>query len=77
MFKCSSIFLLILLTHNMAQAQGVAMADVMRENGKIYTVVAVLMLIFLGIVAFLVFLEIKLKKLEKDFNQFSDLKKLD
>ncbi len=42
----------------------VLMADIFRENGKIYVVVAVLTTIFAGIVVFLVITEAKLKKLE-------------
>lgn len=39
--------------------------DLMRESGKIYVVVAVLVLIFAGLIAYLVYLDIKVKKLEK------------
>ncbi|AFM03696.1 hypothetical protein Fleli_1261 [Bernardetia litoralis DSM 6794] len=42
----------------------ISMADVFREDGKIYVVVAVLTTIFSGIVVFLVVTESKLKKLE-------------
>lgn len=42
----------------------VSMADIFREDGKIYVVVAVLATIFAGIVVFLVVTESKLKKLE-------------
>lgn len=42
------------------------MADEMRSNGKIYVVVAVLVTIFLGIVLYLVRLDRKLTRLEKD-----------
>ncbi len=45
--------------------QEVPMADAMRSNGKIYVVVAVLVVIFLGIVAFLVRLERRLNKWER------------
>ncbi|MDI1356505.1 MAG: CcmD family protein [bacterium] len=40
------------------------MADAFRENGKIYVVITVISLIFLAIIAFLVYLERTLKKLE-------------
>ena len=42
------------------------MADTMRSNGKIYVVIAVLATIFAGIVAYLVMLDRKIGKLEKD-----------
>lgn len=42
------------------------MADVMRSNGKIYVVVAVLSIIFIGLMVYLIRLDRKLGKLEKD-----------
>ena len=42
-----------------------AMADTFRSDGKIYVVIAVLSIIFLCIISYLVYLDIKLKKLEK------------
>jgi CcmD family protein len=42
------------------------MADVMRSNGKIYVVVAVLVIILLGLVLYLVRLDRKISKLEKE-----------
>ncbi len=44
-------------------------ADFVRSIGKIYVVVAVIVLIFIGIIAFLIYLERKLTKLE---NQIKD-----
>lgn len=49
-----------------AQTNEPEMADVMRSNGKIYVVVLVLATIFAGIIAYLVSLERKIKKLEKN-----------
>lgn len=40
------------------------MADVMRSNGKIYVVVAIVVMIFLGIIFYLLHIERKVKKLE-------------
>ena len=48
------------------QMPKVEMADAMRENGKIYVVVAVLCVIFIGIVLYLISIDRKLKKLEKE-----------
>ena len=42
------------------------MADTMRSNGKIYVVVVVLATIFAGIFAYLVMLDRKIGKLEKE-----------
>lgn len=41
------------------------MADIMRSNGKIYVVVAVLATIFVGIIVYLIYIDKKLSKLEK------------
>ena len=49
----------------------VEMADLMRSNGKIYVLLAVVLLIFAGIVFFLKFLEQRLSQLEKEMDDFS------
>ena len=41
------------------------MADTFRIEGKIFVVIAVLSIIFICIISYLVYLDIKLKKLEK------------
>ena len=46
----------------------IEMADRMMASGKIYVVVAVLLLIFLGIVLYLILLDRKIGKLERDVN---------
>ncbi|MFM7587387.1 MAG: CcmD family protein [Bacteroidota bacterium] len=46
--------------------ESVEMADLMRSNGKIYVLLAVVLLIFAGIVFFLMFLEHRLSKLEQE-----------
>jgi CcmD family protein len=42
------------------------MADIMRSNGKIYVVVAVLMIILAGLFVYLISLDRKLSRLEKN-----------
>ena len=49
-----------------ANAQEVKMADVMKENGKIYVVIAVMLTILAGLVMYLVRLDRKISKLEKN-----------
>jgi CcmD family protein len=49
-----------------AFAEEVEMADVMRSNGKIYVVVAVVVTILVGILLYIFQTEKKLKKLEKE-----------
>ena len=46
------------------------MANVMRSNGKIYVVVAVILTIFFGIIIYLIRLDRKLTRLEKNPNTF-------
>ena len=60
------LFLFCLVTGNVhAQDAPVEMADLMRSNGKIYVVVGVLLLIFAGIVIYLIRLEKKLAEKKK------------
>jgi hypothetical protein len=58
------IFLIGVSAH--AQSNEPEMADLMRSNGKIYVVVLVLATIFAGIIAYLVSLDRKITKLEKN-----------
>lgn len=48
-----------------ASAQGVEMADNLRGSGKIYVVVAVISVIFLGLILFLASIDRKVRQLEK------------
>ena len=61
---CSFFFLLVNFFAN-AQPE-VNMADTMRSNGKIYVVVAVILTIFAGIIIYLVRLDRKMSKMEKE-----------
>ena len=45
------------------------MADGMRSNGKIYVVVAVLLTILLGLIAYVIRIDKKVSRLEKDIKQ--------
>ena len=59
-------FFIVLLFSLTASAQGEQMSSgLMRSDLKIYVVVAVLVLIFLGIILFLFSLERRLRKLEE------------
>ena len=49
-----------------SQMPEVEMADAMRANGKIYVVVAVLCVLFIGITLYLISIDRKLRKLEKE-----------
>ncbi len=47
------------------QAPPAEMADLFRAEGKIYVVLAVLGIVFVGLVAYLVWMERRIQKLEK------------
>lgn len=48
-----------------ATAQSAEMADTMRSEGKIYVVVAILLVIFAGLTGYLVLLDRKVTRIEK------------
>ena len=70
MIRKFSTLIVLLLTNIISLAQDTAeavdMADTMRSNGKIYVVLAVILTIFLGIVIYLVRLDKKMTRLEKE-----------
>lgn len=55
-----------LLTQNLFAQQDVAMADQMRQDGKIWVVVGVIAIVFVGIVLYLVSIDRKIAKIEKE-----------
>ena len=70
---CTLVFLLFcqvltlpLVAQDSAGAQKVEMADRLRADGKIYVVVFVLGTILLGLILYVVRLDRKITKLEKD-----------
>jgi uncharacterized membrane protein len=62
----SLLLLFALSTTNLLHAQEETMANTMRSNGKIYVVVAVLTTILLGLLAYVIRLDKKISKLEKE-----------
>jgi CcmD family protein len=66
--KKITLFLTILLLSltSFAQDKPVEMADQMRSNGRIYVVVAVMLTILIGLVLYVVRLDRKISKLEKE-----------
>jgi hypothetical protein len=68
-----SLLALFIFLPAMAQdsmpAGGVEMADALRTSGKIYVVVAVLVLIMTGLFLYLVGLDRKIRKFEKEINR--------
>jgi len=60
---------LLLLLPVFAHAQDrPQMADALQSNGKIYVVVLVICTIFAGIILFLIYLERKIRKIERNQN---------
>lgn len=59
------IFLTSFLLSHISSAQQPEMADTMRSEGKIYVVVAILLIIFAGLIVYLVMLDRKVTRIEK------------
>lgn len=68
MHKQMRAFLLILLTVMVPGLMKAESNDFLRSTGKIYSVVAVIAIIFIGIAIFLIRLDNKLSKLENHIN---------
>jgi len=66
--KLISSFILLLLPF-INQAQEIEMADQMRAEGKIYVVVCVLLVILIGLIAYLISIDRKVKGLEKEIQE--------
>jgi len=62
-----SLFLLSIISFfsTSTMAQSPEMADTMRSEGKIYVVVAILLVIFAGLIGYLVSLDRKVTRIEK------------
>lgn len=66
-FFVTTLFLLINFLCIAQDTTGtVDMADTMRSNGKIYVVLAVILAIFSGIIIYLIRLDKKMSRLEKE-----------
>jgi hypothetical protein len=61
-----SLLFSVSLLVSMAQDSSAEMADTFRSNGKIYVVVAVMLTILAGIILYLIRLERKISRLEKN-----------
>ena len=57
---------LLLVSQNLMAQQTVEMADKLRADGKIWVVVAVIATVFFGIIVYLVSLDRKIGKLERE-----------
>ena len=63
----SSLILLLLPFIN--QAQEIEMADKMRSEGKIYVVITVLLAILIGLIVYLISIDRKINRLEKEIKE--------
>ncbi|MBO9673820.1 MAG: CcmD family protein [Sphingobacteriaceae bacterium] len=61
-----SLILLMAAMQLFAQDNGVEMADSLRSSGKIYVVVICIVIILVGLLAYLFSIDKRLKKIEKE-----------
>jgi len=61
-----TLLLLLFSVQGFPQAAEVEMADAMRANGKIYVVVGIILIVLIGFIAYLLMLDRKLTRLEKE-----------
>lgn len=62
-----SVLMLFLSTYLFAQQNnGVEMADQMRSSGKIYVVIATIVIVFIGLAIYLFTIDRRLKKIERE-----------
>jgi len=66
---------LVLLWPALAFGQGAEMAETFRSQGKIYVVLLVICTIFAGIILFLVYLERRIRKIERQHTDENDINK--
>jgi len=57
-----------------AQEKGVEMADTFRQEGKIYVVVAIVMMVLAGLIAYLFVLDRKISKMEAEIKALEKTK---
>lgn len=69
MRKFLSILLFLLVSTNLFAQQDVAMADQLRADGKIWVVISVIVIVFLGLIVYLISLDRKITKLEKEIKK--------
>jgi hypothetical protein len=65
-FRAIALLVYMLPFAVLGQDSNPEMADTMRSNGKIYVVLACVLMVLAGLIAFLFVVEKRLSKLEKD-----------
>lgn len=67
-FQTTIVTVLLLLSSLSLSAQGDWFVETMYSSGKIYVVVAVVAVVLAGIFAYLIWMDLRLRKLEDDNN---------
>ncbi|HWA34301.1 MAG TPA: hypothetical protein VG737_09245 [Cyclobacteriaceae bacterium] len=67
--QSSALTAVLLLLLTPGYSQGVEMADNMRSEGKIYVVVAILLLILAGLIGYLILIDRKATRLERKLEE--------
>lgn len=62
------VLLLLLSTATFSQSE-VEMADTMRSNGKIYVIVAIILIVLTGLVLYLFLLDRKISRIERELDK--------
>lgn len=65
----AAFFTAFAFAQEQTNGNSVEMAEALRQDGKIYVVVVVLSLIFLGLILFLIVVDKRLRKLEKQLEK--------
>jgi CcmD family protein len=69
MYKAILILVAALSQFSLFAQTEVEMADTLRSEGKIYVVVAIMLVIFLGLIGYLFLMDRKVTRLEKKISQ--------
>jgi CcmD family protein len=69
MYKAILILVAALSQFSLFAQTEVEMADTLRSEGKIYVVVAIILVIFLGLIGYLFLMDRKVTRLEKKISQ--------
>jgi hypothetical protein len=65
LIKSFLVPILFLISHFVMAQEQVEMADGLRQEGKIYVVVAIMLTLFAGLILYLVILDRKISRVEK------------
>ena len=69
MHKTIATLVFVLLQFSLFAQSEVEMADTLRSEGKIYVVVAIMLVIFLGLIGYLFLMDRKITRLERKISE--------